>query len=246
MVDLNVKPQSVNPRTVLVKEHTIPVTVKKIYTDVDGVIIDKAILPAGLQTQIPVFLLGEFDRMGGYKIGNQTVRVNPNWKYLLSFVNGNGTGAHNVVGFTGLATIYNELLTGDIIVVYTDSLTAPSYFCWIIVQNNYASIASIIGNLESSQNDRRIGPIVIHEINYTSDNEDQFKQGIFILHYANIGTWRQNSIDPLGMYRSPYDVQEQLIRIPIKPLFLDQYTGFAFQMIFDCDKLQMDFKIKTY
>jgi hypothetical protein len=244
-IDLNIKRQPINARSVLVRDHTIPVLVKKLYTDVDGVVIAKNTIPVAMQKKVPAFLLGEFDRQGGYKIGAQATGLDAGLKYLMSFINGNGAGIHSVVGFSGLATIGNYIATGDIVTVFCDSLINPGYFVWIIVQNNYASIASIIGNTESSQNDRRIGPIVITEFHIQTDTESQLSQAIKILHYSNIGTWRTNSIDPLGMYRTPMDVQEGLIRIPVKPLFLDQYFGLAFNMLYECDEMHIDFKVVT-
>ena len=245
MVDISIKQQRVAVNTVLVKNHTIPVTVKKLYTDVDGVVIDKNTIPAAIQKKVPVFLLGDFDKQGGYKIGLQNIAPDASIKYLMSFVNGLGATFANVVGFTGISTIQQHINPGDIVQVYTDSVLNPSYFIWIIIQNTYASIASIIGNSESVQNDRRIGPIFVHEINYLADNENQLKESLQIVHYSNIGTWNANGIDPLGIYRTPFDVQTGLVRIVVKPFSLDQYLGINTNMLFATDKFSMDFKIKT-
>ena len=246
MVDIGIKKQTVNERTVLVRDHTIPLTISKYYTDVDGIVIDKSTLPANLQKKVPVFLLGEFDRQGGYKVGLQSIPQDENYKYLMTFVNGLGTTVFNVFGFNGISTIQQYIGVGDIVQVYTDSLLAPSYFVWVVIKNTYASIASILGNSESTQNDRRIGPIMVHEINYIADNDNQLSEGIQIVHYSNIGTWKANQIDPLGIWRTPFDVQTGLVRIVLKPFILDQYLGLNMNMLFESDKLNMDFKIKTY
>lgn len=245
MLDISIKKQTVNARSVLVRDHTIPVLIKKIYSDVDGLVIAKNTIPATLQKKVPVFLLGDFDRQGGYKIGLQSVPPDANLKYLLTFVNGNGFSFANIVGFSGVGTIHQHIKTGDIVSVFTDSLTAPGYFVWIVIQNTYASIASIIGNSETLQNDRRIGPIYVHEINYIADNNAQLSEAIQIVHYSNIGTWKANQIDPLGIFRTPFDVQTGLVRIALKPFPLDQYLGMNFNMLFATDNITMDFKIKT-
>lgn len=245
MVDISIKKQTVNARSVLVRDHTIPVTVRKLYTDVDGVVIAKNTIPAAMQKKVPVFLLGDFDRQGGYRIGLQNIAPDANLKYLLTFVNGLCATFANVVGFSGISTIQQYLNPGDIVQVYTDSLQNPGYFVWIVIQNTYASIASIIGNTESIQNDRRIGPIFIHEINYIADNDEQLKESIQVVHYSNIGTWKANQIEPLGIYRTPFDVQTGLVRIVVKPFSLDQYLGLNLNMLYDTDKFSMDFKIKT-
>lgn len=246
MVDISIKKQTVNPATVLVRNHTIPIQIKKIYSDVDGIVIDKNTIPANLQVRVPVFLLGEFDRLGGYSIGLQNIAPDLNLKYLMTFVNGFGATSANVVGFSGVNTVQQQLKVGDIVTVFTDDILAPSYFIWIVVQNNYSSIASIVGNMKSIQNDRRIGPIIIHEINYRADNDLQLGEGLQIVHYSNIGTWKANQIDPLGIYRTPFDVQTGLVRIVVNPVSLDQYIGINTNMLFASDVLTMDLKIKTY
>lgn len=245
MVNLGIKKQVAAANNVLVRKHTVPIEIKKLYTDVDGVVIDKNTLPATLQKRVPVFLLGEFDRNGGYKIGVKALEPDLNLKYLQTFVDGNGAAIQSIIGFTGLSTIGNYIATGDIVSVWTDDKVNPSYFVWIVVKNTYASIASILGNMDSSQNDRRIGPLCITEILYHTDVETQLRNALFFLHYSNIGTWKQNSIDPLGMFRSPFDVQEGLVRMPIEPLFLDQYFGLVFNMDFDSDVIYFEFKIIT-
>ena len=245
MVDISIKKQTVNARSVLVRDHTIPITIKKLYTDVDGIVLDKNTIPAALQKRVPVMLLGDFDRQGGYKIGLQNIAPDENLKYFMTFVNGLGANFVSVVGFTGISTIQKHINVGDIVQVYTDDLTAPAYFVWIIIQNTYASIASIVGNTESIQNDRRIGPIFVHEINFIADNESQLSESLQIVHFSNIGTWNANQIDPLGIYRTPFDVQIGLVRIVVKPFSLDQYFGINTNMLFESDKFTMDFKIKT-
>lgn len=246
MIDLNIRRQRVSAKTVLVTDHTIPVTVKKLFTDVDGVLIDKGTLPAALQKKLPAFLFGGFDLHGGYKIALQSLPPDASWKYFQTFVMGAGASHISIIGWSGVSDIQGQLKTGDIIQVYTDSLVNPSYFAWVVCQNNYASIASIINNAETDQNDGRIGQIMIHEINYQADIEAQLSEGIQVLHYSNIGTWRANQIDPLGIYRSPMDVQIGLVKMPIKPLFLNQYIGLSVNMVYECDKFSMEFKIKTY
>lgn len=245
MVDISIKRQTVNAANVLVRDHTIPIVIKKLYTDVDGLVIAKNTLPASLQQKVPVFLLGDFDRQGGYKIGLQSIPPHESFEYLMTFVNGAGANITGIVGYSGFSTIQNHIKVGDIVQVYTDSLLNPSYFVWIVIQNTYASIASIIGNSETLQNDRRIGPIYVHEINYIADNDSQLKEAIQIIHYSNIGTWKANQIEPLGIYRTPFDVQTGLVRIQVKPFALDQYLGMNTNVLFETDRITMDFKIKT-
>lgn len=245
MIDISIKQQTVNARSVLVRDHTIPINIKKYYSDVDGIVFNKNLVPNALQVKIPVFLLGDFDKQGGYKVGLQNIAPEQNLKYLMTFVNGLGCNVSNVIGYTGVSTIQNFINIGDIVQVYTDNVVSPSIFIWIVIQNTYASIASIIGNSESIQNDRRIGPIFVHEINYLADNDNQLRESLQIVHYSNIGTWKANQIDPLGIYRTPFDVQTGLVRIQVKPFSLDQYLGINTNLLFETEKLSLDFKIKT-
>src|SRR5712672_3291926 len=83
------------------RRYTFAVNVKRFYTNVDGSLVAKAAVPAALKLKFPVFMLGDFDRQGGYRIGLQAVPPFPGAFYLLSFVNGAGFGTYNVVGFSG-------------------------------------------------------------------------------------------------------------------------------------------------
>lgn len=233
--------QKPSPRNVLVMNHTIPVKVLRFFTDVDGRIVAKGAVPAALQTRYPVFLLGDFDRQGGYRIASQICPPDATIVYLQTFVHRYNGIPTNIIGFSGFDEITNQLKTGDIVSVYTDSLSAPTYFVWIVVQNDYAAMGSIIGNSESVQNDRRIGQLFIDEINYFVTDETQYNE---VLHYTvfdNIGTYRDNQIQPL-LFKTPYVEQQNFITIETD-FKLDQYLGINLYMLFANDSLTFNFKL---
>jgi hypothetical protein len=226
--------------------HTIPLEVRRHYTDVNGVVLAKndALIPAVLQTFYPVFLLGEFDRQGGYPIGLKTKPVaNNNIFYLTTFVHGSTGTPQMIVGFNGLNTIQNRIRIGDIVSVYTDSLSAPSIFVWIVVSNNACSIASILGNSETTQNDSRLGSLFVYEINYKTDVDAQLNEALHFTRFDNIGNAKDNQVQPKGMFRTPNDVQTNLVKMTTS-FNIDQFLGINFYMIYACDVLTFDFKIK--
>src|SRR5690606_41844598 len=96
--DLNRKPE---------KLETIGIQVKRIYTDVDGVILDKTTVPASLQIDFPVYLWGEFDRLGAFYIANRLQPVNPVVSMLHTGVWGSGANPY-FYGFSGLSNIETQ------------------------------------------------------------------------------------------------------------------------------------------
>jgi hypothetical protein len=244
-LNFNAKKTAINSASVLQRRHSIPIEVKKIYTDTLGAVIDKAdaIVPVAMQSYFPVFLLGEFDRIGGYAIGQKNKPVAPGVKFIASFVNGATGFPQMIFGFSGANDIQNYIRVGDIVCVYTDDVQNPSVYVWLIVTNNYASIASILGNSKSTQNDSRLGPLRVYEINYKTDLDAQLNEALHLTRYDNLGTYKDDQIQPKGMFRTPNDVQQNLVRMTVD-FNIDQFLGINFYMVYDSDSITFDFKIK--
>jgi hypothetical protein len=240
MINLNKKPQRPAINNVMVRKHTIPIKVKKLFTDINGQLLSKSAIPTAMQTRYPVYMLGEFDKSGGFRIGQKI--VTPSVYYLQSFVHGVGCTPSQIIGFTGLDEITGKLQIGDIVTVYTDSLSAPTTFAWIIQTNDYAALGSIIGNSETSQNDLRIGTVYIYELNYFTDVEAQLNEPLHATRFDNIGTYSDNQIQP-SLFKNPYVAQEDFLTIEVE-FKLDQYLGLYVFMIHESDQISMNYKIK--
>lgn len=240
-MDFNKEWTTVGPKSVLQPLQTVPLLVKKYYTDVNGTVIAKTNpgIPASLQVDFPVFFLGDLDRMGAYRTALKVVPPRSGCNFLQVFTNGAGSTAFDVVGVNPFSDIQVLLNPGDIVCVYSDSLTAPSYYVWIVIQGTYSSISSLIGNTVSSQQDGRIGKLVVDLINLYVDNTTlQILQPINFTRMFNTGTFRNDSINP-SMFKTPFNRLRNFVTLSTN-FEIDQYLGLNFYMGFDTDSLQMD------
>jgi hypothetical protein len=230
--------------TPLMRNHSIPVNVLKFYTDINGTVINKNTAPAPLRTKFPFFLFGGFDMAGGYRIGLSNVVPMPGTSYLMTYVHGVDKP---FLAFTGLNDIKSRLLVGDIIQVYTDDVENPNYFIFMVIQNVYASMGSIVGNTQTMQEDNRIGRIEIDGFQMFSANQSQFDEPVHMIRFDNIGTFKDNQVQP-RVFRDPYTKQLDFIEfgsLGTPFLFqLDQYIEIGHYMLFATDEMRFNFKIK--
>lgn len=230
------------PRMAKMLWRSIPITVKRFFTDVDGQIVDKAVVPVSLQVKYPVFMFGVFDMESGYKAGSNVCPQVNGIDYLMSFVNGMGASSQSVIGFTGLNEIQGQLAVGDIVHVFTDDKQNPNYFIWIVQStNSLAGLASIMKNLQTSQQDNRLGKLFIYEMLLITANQQQWRQPFNFTVYDNLGNYTNDPIGPM-MFRGPYTELENLIRLDIE-IMIDQYIGVNLYMDFTEDLLSVDFNI---
>jgi hypothetical protein len=222
--------------TVVSNEHTIPLEVNRYFTDVNGTIVDKALVPAKLKVNYPVYLFAQFDRNGGYRKSQQiTVPVNGTY-FLMTFTQGVNSP---FLAFTGANNIKGKLNSGDVVLIYTDDLENPNYFVWIVITCNTVSFASILANTETIQDDRKLGVLYLKKTNYYVTIREQFEQALVYASYDNIGNFRSDSIQP-NIFLSPFVDQQGFLTLET-PYKIDQYIGMSFYMVFNCDKITMDF-----
>lgn len=224
--------------------HTIPVNIARYYTDVNGTIIDKALVPASLKVSYPVMLFGNFDRNGGWKKSFQRVPTVPGTFFLMTFTSGIN---QPFLAFTGANNIKGKIGLGDIVNIFTDDLENPTWFIWFIISSNTVSLASVISNTESMMDDKRIGVLNLFEINYYMPGThavtlEQFSQPLNFLNFDNVGNFRGDDIQP-SMFLNPFVQQKGFLTIST-PFQIDQYKALVFYMVFNVDSLQMDFIVK--
>jgi hypothetical protein len=243
-MDFNKEWTQVGPKSVLQPVQTIPLLVRKFYTDVNGTVIDKTTAPAALQIKMPVFFLGDFDRMGAYRTALQVVPPVAGCFFLQSFINGSGATVFDIVGVNPFSDIQTQLNPGDMVNVFTDSLTAPNYYVWTVIGGTYASMASIIGNTSSSQQDGRLGQLNVDYINlYVDSTTLQLYQPLNFTRLFNTGTFRNDSVNP-SMFKTPFNKLRNLVTLDTQ-FIIDQYIGINFYMGYDTDTVQMDLILKT-
>jgi len=219
---------------------SLNINIKKIYTDENGTVISKAAAPAALRTKLPIFLLGNFDGIGAHSIGFKTLKnVWSSADFLMTFVNGVD---QPFLWNSGFNTLRNSLNLGDIVDVWTDDLDNPTAFAFIVQTCDYGSLASIVANTMTQQDDGKIGIMTVQNINYQVDVESQLQNVWQVVKYDNLGQFQQQSTAPLD-YKNPYWALGQFIQVPLG-FVMTQFVGLNFIMDFESDKLQVNFLIK--
>lgn len=224
-----------------VKWHTIPVVIKRYFTDVDGVILDKNTVPAALQVEYPFFVFGNFDMQGGYQTGLKTIGPIPGTFYLTSFVNAGGITSQQITGFSAFNEIKGKIATGDIIHVFTDDLDNPNYFIWIVLHNPTGPLSSITGNSQTEQRDGLIGKIYLEKFQYFSDNERQWDYPVHFYRVTNIANYGSEQVQPY-IFKTPFTMQNGFIEMKCEFNF-DQFLGLASYFRFETESITWNFRL---
>lgn len=241
---MNQRRETVNPLSVLQPWHTIPIKVTRYFTDANGTVLpiaDAGLVASGMVQNYPVFVLGEWDRQGGYRIGlNITPAVDPS-KPLAIFANGvNGTTHNYITPFSPANTLQQRLNIGDVVHVFYEA--SATYFCWIVYSNPVAPTSAILANLSSSQNDGRLMKLKAHAINFVCSNfRLQLNEAWNCYHVDNIGRLKNNQI-PNAAFDSPMQVAPNVLKFDID-FDINQYVGIATYIIPSIDT--MTFNIET-
>lgn len=243
-VNMNQRRETINPYSVLQPWHTIPIKVTRYFTDSNGKVLpiaDAGLVASGMVQNYPVFILGEWDRQGGYRIGlNICPAVEPAKPYVL-FTNGvTGTSNQVITPFSPFNTIQQRLNVGDICHVFYEP--TGTYFTWIVYSNNVAPMAAILANLSSTQNDGRLMKLHSHAINFVCDNYQlQLNEPFNYYHVDNIGRFKNNQMS-YSMFNTPMQVLPNVLKFETT-FNINQYVGIATYIIPAIDT--MTFNIET-
>lgn len=222
---------------------TVNVVVKKYFLDPNGVVLDKAnpAIPAILKTKLPVFLLGNFDRLGGYAIGKKSL---PNLNAALILLDTYVQGYNQpFLWDSGANTLANVLFTGDLVCIFTDSLNAPSGYVAVVQSNNYGSMASIISNTQTIQNDGKIGELSCTGIAFQVSDDKQLLQPWALMKYDNLANFEMHPYNPNEVKDPKTYTLQTFLDLPIQFL-MTQFFGINFLMNFETDLMQVNFKLK--
>lgn len=222
---------------------SLPVTIKRIYTDVDGAVIAKSAAPAAMQVDWPVFMLGAYDRNGGYKIAlNSKPPVAGAGYFLFSFVVGSSLPFPYA---TGLNTVNAQLQNGDLVQVWTDSIDVPNYFVFI-VQNIRAAVAgygSILYDTINSERRKFAASVDYYSLDANGAAYDpQFNEPLRFVSFNDMGTFRTDDVNPLS-FKDSLQYQQGFIRIPMA-FELTEKIGIVFYMKYNAETITMNFNIQ--
>lgn len=245
-LNMNSKREFVGAENTLQPLHTLSLNVTRYFTDVNGTILaknDAGLVAAGMTQKYPVFMLGEFDKMSGYKIGQNIVPPKGIVKYYLTFVNGYGMTTNQIVTpFSGVNDVQQMIKLGDIVQVYTDNLLSPNYFCFIVLSGETTGLASLMGNLGTKQNDNRLMKLHCYEIRLITDFIQQLPEAWNYVYADNLGNFKSNQIT-YNMFNNPFNVLPDVLTVSTEFDF-NQYIGIYLYMVLAVDKMSVNFNFK--
>ncbi len=245
-INMNTKREFVNPQSVLQPLHTFQTKVARYFTDVDGRLLaknDAGLVAADMAVSYPVYMLGQWDKQSAYKAGQNIVPPVGGAKYLQTFVNGFPMTSNQIVTpFSGVNALQPLLKPGDIVTVYTDDLTNPTYFAWIVLSSNVTGLNSVLENLGTTQNDNRLMKLFCYEINLVTDFSLQLSEAWHYCHVDNLGNVKDNQIT-YNMFNNPFNVLPNVLTLATE-FFLNQYIGIYLYMVIGVDQMSVNYNLK--
>lgn len=221
------------------KVDRLSIVIERIFTDVNGTILDKNTVPASLQVEYPLYVFNEFDRQGAYYLALKNTPPKPGYEYLCNFI----YSVNNpfFFGFSGVSDIQRKLKPGDLCLLYTDSVLNPTYFIWIVQRTPNRSIGSIMNNLCNLPVEPKYGYLHVSEFDYYTENVNQWNQDIQVIHANYLGLIHSNNAAP-GIYRLPKTFDNGFVQVKSRFL-LNQYIGLNMYILFDTDSMNFNFKL---
>lgn len=226
----------------VVSPEALPVTISRIYTDVDGTVIDKAAAPAAMQVAWPVYVLGAYDRNGGYRVGRLMLPpVAGAGYFLFSFVAGLGLPFPYA---TGLNTVNDLLTPGDLVQVWTDNVDNPTHFVFIVqnIRANTAGYGSVLYDTINNERKKYVDNIDYYAYASGTSYDPQFNVPLRLIRFNEMGNYRQDDINPLS-FKDPIQFQQGFIRIPTR-FELEEKFGFGTMMQFGTDTITFNLNIR--
>lgn len=226
--------------------HSVSVVATRYFTDVNGAVLSKAdagLVAADMVHEYPVFLLGQFDKEGGYKVGHNILPPVGAAKYMQTFVNGYPLTTQQICSpYSPFNTIQRRIKQGDIVQVYADDPNAPTYFCFIVLSNPRQAYSSILANLSTKQNDNRLMKLYCHEVQFKADFQLQLQNAWHYVTVDNLGTFDDNQIT-YNQFNNPMNVLPDVLTIATEFTF-NQYIGIYMYMSSDVDTMSFNFNLK--
>lgn len=211
---------------------SLTIKVDRYYTDVDGVVIDKSTVPADFKQKFPFYLWGAFDKNGAFSIGQKIAPPEAATKYMYTMI---VRSSYDFLEFTGLNTVKNYMKVGDMVSVYTDDLTAPSYFCFIIVSCPFQAYGSVVENTFKKT-------MSINDIYYFSDTQENYNETIFIPVNNPVGIYKVNQYQPFS-FQTPDMAAKDFIILKM-PFNITPAFAFYSYLTFNTDNLSFQFNLK--
>ena len=207
------------------------IKIQRIYTDMNGAIVDKTLVPAILQKKVPFYLFNLFDKNSGFLAAQTYKQVQPGMFFLYSYVKGN---SYNFLDFQITNVINSRTKNGDVVIVLGDDPILPNFLCHVILHSDYVGYGSFLANMQGKN-------YKISKIQYVTDNEQNWQEIFNKTSLDDFGLVSDCQIQPLT-YRDPYQFTNGFLIMQLE-LNIDDKTGLNSYMLFDTDNLELTFDI---
>ena len=208
---------------------SINIQVRKIYSTVDGVQVDKSTVPQAIQKKMPIYLFNKFDFDGGYKISSKETPPLTGLSFIRFFVK---SDSYDFTQFSGLNDISNSLQSGDMVFLYADNALNPNYFVWIILSIDDKALSSII---QSTAN----ACFELVNLKIFADNILNNIEDLSIIEANKFGEYDFNQVSRLA-YKTPQQINDSFIQIPLEKR-IHERVGFTTYIPFQVDTISFDF-----
>ena len=211
---------------------TFQVKITRTYTDMNGVIIDKSLVPVQMQKKVPFYLFNKFDKNGGFLFSQRNTPIMNGMFFLYSYVKGT---SYNFLDLQLGNEINKSLRDGDMIIVLADDPILPNFLCHIIMHSDYVTYGSFVENMGGKK-------YKVSRIQYVTDNEANWIEQFHLISINDFGHLDDNQLQPMS-FRNPYEFTFGLLDINIK-LNISDKQGVNSYMLFTTDAIELTFYVE--
>jgi hypothetical protein len=199
----------------------------------NGVVIDKTLVPGNIQVKVPFYLFAQMDKQGGFRNSQILNPVKPGLYYLYSYTVGVG---YNFLDFQIGNDVKELLKAGDLVHVYGDDSSLPNFLCHVVVTCDYQAYCSVLENTKDKC-------FYVAKTKYFTDNPYNFLENLTMIDMDNLGLYNNDKIQPtVGL--DPYTIQDNFVDI-LTTYEITEKKGIASYMLFNTDLIQFQFEFSN-
>jgi hypothetical protein len=213
-------------------ESSISISVNRYFTDLNGNVLDKNLIPDSLKVKFPFYLFGKQDFDGGFYGANM---ANPtiNSVYFQRYISGEGFDWFALQG----GDIWTKYHVGDMVLVFADSYPDMSYLIFVVVSCDRQAYGSIL-------KDQFRGALELTEILYILDNKNNYNERISFVQLNNLSVPKIDYYQPLAAF-TPEQKQVEFIKIPLH-YKMNPLIGLGSYIQFETEFMNFEFKVKHF
>jgi hypothetical protein len=211
----------------------LSLNISRFYTDMNGVVLSKLLVPSTMQQKVPFWLFNKFDKDGAFLIGQTIKPVRPGMYYLYNYIVDN---QYNFLDFQIGNEIKKLLKSGDMLLVFGDDTILPNTLCLIVVHSDYVAYGSFIAGMQGKN-------YLLDSIQYFSDNTNNWLECLNITNENDFGVYKDNQLQPIA-YKNPYQYQPDMLQMENVNISLSDKTGISSYFLFDTNAIELNFFFK--